>query len=64
MLRTKLKMCFDYWKSLSDEEKETKTAKHLRAACEAGIMLGNKYDKERSDAIKLRLKYETRSNNS
>ena len=59
MLRMKLKLCLDHWKGLSPAEKDTSTAKHLRAACEAGIKLGSMHDHERAEAVRLRLKYES-----
>lgn len=58
MLRMKLKICFNHWKGLPEAEKQSATAKHLRAACEAGIALGAKYDEERAEAVRLRLEAE------
>lgn len=60
MLMMKLKLCLDHWKGLTDKEKKTSAAKHLRAASDAGIKLAKLYDHERGEAVRLRLKHESR----
>ena len=59
MLAVKIKLCFDYWKRLSDEEKEGSTAKHLRAACECAAKLLEQKDHHEHEARRLRMKYES-----
>ena len=60
MLRVKLKQCLDHWRSLPDAEKESPTAKHLRAACEVATKFSEKYEEERAAAVRLRLEAERR----
>jgi hypothetical protein len=58
MVETKLRMCWQYWKMLSNDQKESGIAKHLRCACECGVKLIEERDALAAECQRLRLKYE------
>ena len=57
MTRIKVEMCWQYYKSLSKEDKNTQLGKYLRCACECAIKLLEQNSKLESENIDYRLNY-------
>lgn len=53
-LYVKTEICWKYYKSLTINERESKTAKHLRCMCEVAIKLLEQNDKKEQELRGLR----------